>query len=118
MSLFTCSKCGAGHSRFRSRLGAQPASYCAACHAKHMRETRPSHGELNPDQKMKANARAYANTYQRRGLLKPQPCEACGGVAQKHHDDYAKPLEVRWLCAACHMTLHKEPHRLGVPGGA
>lgn len=40
MSLFTCSKCGSGHSRFRDRLTARPASYCAACHAKHMRELR------------------------------------------------------------------------------
>ncbi len=37
-----------------------------------------------------------------------QPCEACGREdAQRHHDDYAKPLEVRWLCPPCHAKEHR-----------
>lgn len=28
--------------------------------------------------------------------------------AQAHHDDYTKPLEIRWLCAKCHGVLHAE----------
>ena len=42
------------------------------------------------------------------GKLKCQPCEACGateGIAA-HHDDYSKPLEVRWLCNRCHRIHH------------
>jgi hypothetical protein len=27
---------------------------------------------------------------------------------QAHHDDYAKPKEVRWLCIYCHRQWHKE----------
>lgn len=44
----------------------------------------------------------------RAGRLAPQPCKVCG--AQKsvaHHDDYNKPLEVRWLCQPCHKAHHK-----------
>jgi hypothetical protein len=55
------------------------------------------------------NARSYANVYQRRGVLKPQPCEVvgCRNVPQKHHDDYDRPLDVRWLCRPHHLALHR-----------
>lgn len=53
----------------------------------------------------------------KRGDLIPQPCEACGAeyefkdgrrAVQAHHDDYSKPLDVRWLCQRCHHEEHKE----------
>jgi len=41
------------------------------------------------------------------GVLKRLPCENCGAKrSQAHHDDYSKPLEVRFLCAACHKAFH------------
>jgi len=44
----------------------------------------------------------------RDGRLVRQPCEVCGATeVQAHHDDYEKPLEVRWLCRAHHMELHR-----------
>ncbi len=44
----------------------------------------------------------------RTGRLSKGPCEICGNPkAHGHHDDYSKPLEVRWLCALHHKQLHK-----------
>lgn len=45
----------------------------------------------------------------RDGRLIRQPCEVCGKEkAQAHHDDYSKPLEVRWLCTKHHAAWHRE----------
>lgn len=43
----------------------------------------------------------------KRGILTRQPCEECGlEKVDAHHEDYSKPLEVRWLCRAHHAALH------------
>jgi hypothetical protein len=43
-----------------------------------------------------------------KGTLIRQPCEICGKKAQGHHEDYSKPLEVRWLCFRHHREAHHQ----------
>ena len=43
-------------------------------------------------------------------VLKPNKCEQCGAKPNRiegHHSDYAKPLDVTWLCRKCHVEAHK-----------
>src|SRR5581483_2908660 len=48
------------------------------------------------------------------GLLIRRPCEVCGcEKVQAHHDDYSKPLEVRWLCHKHHHEHHTTARRAG-----
>lgn len=39
-----------------------------------------------------------------------EPCEVCGSTdnLHAHHDDYLKPLNIRWLCAAHHHQWHRD----------
>ena len=52
-------------------------------------------------------------------IVKPLVCECCGGRPSRlngHHDDYSKPLSVRWLCGVCHSAWH-EKNGEGANGG-
>lgn len=51
----------------------------------------------------KYRARTAVGNALRDGRITKTPCEVRGTTkVQAHHDDYAKPLEVRWLCFRCH----------------
>lgn len=43
----------------------------------------------------------------RNGSLKKGPCEVCGEtkIVHAHHEDYSKPLEIKWLCPFHHGNL-------------
>jgi len=43
----------------------------------------------------------------RDGRLEKQSCEICGcEQSQAHHEDYSRPLDVRWLCFKHHRKIH------------
>lgn len=47
-------------------------------------------------------------------VIRPPRCERCAARAkvQAHHDDYMKPLSIKWLCGVCHAARHQELGRL------
>src|SRR5439155_23409698 len=48
-------------------------------------------------------------------LRKPYCCSQCGqpGRVEAAHEDYAKPLLVRWLCRSCHVRWDKQQPKGG-----
>lgn len=68
------------------------------------------------DKYKKVRPMAYAahiitQNYVRDGKLTPaSECSVCGSTykIEGHHDDYTKPLDIRWLCNPCHRKWHKE----------
>lgn len=57
--------------------------------------------------KEKARAWAAVHAAIKKGVLVRQACEVCGEQkTDAHHDDYSKPLDVRWLCHMCHEAHH------------
>lgn len=61
---------------------------------------------------------AVARAIERGDLVRPGTCEECGVTVKRieaAHDDYTKPLQVRWLCKPCHARWdHDDPKTKGV----
>lgn len=75
----------------------------------HREERRKSTQEWRARNRDKFRAHGKVAKALRSGKLAKLPCSVCGNPkSQAHHDDYSKPLEVKWLC----QTHHKELHRL------
>jgi ribosomal protein S27AE len=70
----------------------------------------PPKTSRTPRDPIKADAKRLAYNALRRGAIqRPLSCSSCGQGARlhAHHDDYGKPLEVRFLCHACHGLAHR-----------
>ena len=75
--------------------------------ARNVRAYRARTGYPGWSDPVRQRARIATQTAIRRGRLIRGPCEECGaGETHAHHDDYLKPLEVRWLCGPCHHAVH------------
>jgi len=56
----------------------------------------------------KAKAREVYKYARRTGRLVPKPCEVCGKKkVDGHHEDYRRPLVVKWLCRTHHGIAHR-----------
>jgi len=83
-------------------------SYCRECGNARSAKWKREHPFFTEEERFKRRVRGLARYAVRKGRLVQEPCEVCGEMkVEGHHDDYAKPLEVRWLCRYHHDEHHK-----------
>lgn len=85
------------------RAAGKPLKYSHLC--------KPGYWEkYRKEQRVKVRARDIMTMAVLNGKLKRMPCEVCGSTKRihGHHEDYSKPLEVKWLCALHHQERHTE----------
>lgn len=110
-------RCKACHNRATTDWGARnpqalaayKETYRATPNYKRLQRAAKVRYRQSEEARQKDAARWALNQALRSGKLTRQPCETCGaGRAEAHHDDYSKPLTVRWLCTKHHKQLHKK----------
>ena len=100
-------------------------SSCRACERKRLaiwrERNRSRFRETKADWQAKNGEKRAAHKAVERALrigeMVAQPCERCGTDhnVHAHHDDYARPLEVKWLCPLHHGERHRELRAVARP---
>lgn len=89
------------------RRRAQQAKACRLWRQRHPGAQARATARWKAQNQLAARAhQAVKRAVARGDLTRPDRCEACDArcVAQAHHDDYTKPLDVDWLCPPCHAV--------------
>lgn len=126
-----CKPCANEYNRPRKRkprkwwegTGVKPCAVCQAVKAlsefRRVKENKDGRsGTCKACRKLKyghkEQARRIVNNRIKRGIIqRASACQQCGrpGKMQGHHEDYAQPLKVVWLCSKCHWVVHRAKER-------
>lgn len=117
-----CKACWAERERARAlRLSERRRGWRWQAEERRIRRLPPAQQARALHQRAMDSARAEIARALRCGrLVRPQACQDCGregGRIEGHHLDYARPLEVIWLCRSCHVKCHRATPQ-PVPSGA
>ena len=112
---FKCNYCGKVCQEKQSHFKRTKRHFCSRkCYSKFREELLPKEeqpsfgtGHSLEEREKRAKARSILNHYLRDNHIEKKPCEICGAKAEAHHDNYDKPLEIRWLCFRHHREWHK-----------
>jgi hypothetical protein len=104
----TCQRCG---NQFEARSIRASHCYGPCFRAKERDYSRRHAATFSPERR---RAHILVGCAIAKGELLRQRCEICGSGlrVEAHHDDYAKPLAIRWLC----KRHHRQHHVLFGPG--
>lgn len=104
-----CKDCTKNDSWKRRHLSGSREKVLAYDRDRGNRQTSEYRQEFRSRKPVESKARHTLGNAVRDGKVnRPERCEHCHqkGVMHGHHYDYSKPLDVVWLCPACHRQLH------------
>lgn len=118
---YDCDYCGFTKktrlSHFRRKKRHFCSTNCYSLFRKHKLPIKEQHrygtGFSEEERKKRVKCRSDFNHALRdRKIAGPFPCEVCFTThdIEAHHDDYDKPLDVRWFCFKHHREHHKKIH--------
>jgi len=88
------------------------ATYCKSCKKEKDKILQKSRVHKNSKEQWRKtfperkNAHSKVFRALKSGKIFKQPCFVCGNVAEAHHPDYSRPLDVVWLCPSHHRQAH------------
>lgn len=111
-----CDYCGEKYHTKKSHYEKSQRHFCCRkCYSSYRKEIMPPEeqnaygtGHNIEERHKRKKARVMFNHYLRDNHIERQPCEICGAKAEAHHDNYDKPLDVRWLCFKRHRQWHHD----------
>ena len=50
-----------------------------------------------------------SNAIRIKKFTRKDSCEECASTlkVEAHHEDYSRPLDIKWLCEVCHKSWHQ-----------
>ena len=105
--LFPCKNCGRKFWRHKCHIKDGVKFLCSQkCHYEWISKNYKTRNAMLHPEKAKYAMAKLNHEIERKGF-KRKPCEVCGNPkSHGHHEDYSKPLEVKWLCHKHHQLLH------------
>lgn len=107
---FICKECNRLRYRDRRKDGVSYKKKDEKYYKNHRKEILLRRKIWYQKNKIKVTAHFKVQRALYKGLLIRKNCEICGSDKDinAHHEDYSKPLEVKWLCRTHHFRLHAE----------
>ena len=77
---------------------------------KNKEKLRGYHKKHNAKEPLRRAARKFvSHALTAKVIIRSEICEICAKacIPEAHHEDYTKPLDVKWLCRSCHGFIHR-----------